>query len=41
MAAIRSATSVAAALLDAPCPPQAASCEGSRLGVIAPESSPT
>jgi len=36
MAAIRSATSVAAALLDPLCPPQAASCEGSGLGVIAP-----
>jgi len=36
MAAIRSATSVAAALLDPLCPPQAATCEGSGLGVIAP-----
>jgi imidazolonepropionase-like amidohydrolase len=36
MAAIKSATSVAAALLDPPCPPQSASCAGSGLGAIAP-----
>ena len=36
MAAIKSATSVAAALLDPLCPPQAVGCEGSNLGVIAP-----
>jgi imidazolonepropionase-like amidohydrolase len=36
MAAIRSATSVAAALLDPVCPPQAVSCEGSNVGVLAP-----
>jgi imidazolonepropionase-like amidohydrolase len=36
MAAIKSATSVAAALLDPLCPPQAQVCEGSNIGVIAP-----
>jgi imidazolonepropionase-like amidohydrolase len=36
MAAIKSATSVAAALLDPLCPPQAQTCEGSNVGVIAP-----
>src|SRR5262249_4853461 len=36
MAAIRSATSVAAAMLDPICPPQAASCEASNVGAIAP-----
>jgi imidazolonepropionase-like amidohydrolase len=36
MAAIKSATSVAAALLDPPCPPQAANCEGSNVGSVAP-----
>jgi imidazolonepropionase-like amidohydrolase len=36
MAAIKSATSVAAALLDPICPPQAASCETSNVGAIAP-----
>ncbi|HET9753421.1 MAG TPA: amidohydrolase family protein, partial [Myxococcales bacterium] len=36
MAAIRSATSVAAALLDPICPPQAVNCEGSNVGVLAP-----
>jgi imidazolonepropionase-like amidohydrolase len=36
MAAIKSATSVAAALLDPLCPPQALTCEGSNIGVIAP-----
>jgi imidazolonepropionase-like amidohydrolase len=36
MAAIQSATSVAASLLDPLCPPQAASCEGSNIGVLAP-----
>jgi imidazolonepropionase-like amidohydrolase len=36
MAAIQSATGVAAALLDPICPPQAASCEPSNIGVIAP-----
>ncbi len=36
MAAIQSATSVAAALLDPMCAPQAVGCEGSNVGVIAP-----
>src|SRR5207302_3868920 len=36
MAAIHSATSVAAAMLDPLCPPQAANCEGSNLGAIEP-----
>jgi len=36
MAAIQSATSVAAALLDPICPPQATGCEGSNVGSIAP-----
>ena len=36
MAAIQSATSVAAALLDPICPPQAPGCEGSNVGSIAP-----
>jgi imidazolonepropionase-like amidohydrolase len=36
MAAIKSATSVAAELLDPICPPQAAYCETSNVGVIAP-----
>lgn len=36
MAAIKSATSGAAALLDPPCAPQAANCEGSNVGVVAP-----
>ena len=36
MAAIQSATSVAAALLDPICPPQSASCPGSNLGTLAP-----
>ncbi len=36
MAAIKTATSVAAALLDPICPPQAQGCEGSNVGVIAP-----
>src|SRR4051794_30273672 len=36
MAAIQSATSVAAALLDPICAPQAVGCEGSNVGVIAP-----
>lgn len=36
MAAIKSATSVAAALLDPLCPPQAQACEGSNVGMIAP-----
>ena len=36
MAAIKSATSVAAALLDPLCPPQAANCPGSDIGAIAP-----
>ena len=36
MAAIKSATSVAAALLDPLCPPQAAGCDGSNVGAIAP-----
>ena len=36
MAAIKSATSVAAALLDPLCPPQSASCSPSMLGAIAP-----
>jgi imidazolonepropionase-like amidohydrolase len=36
MAAIQSATSVAAALLDPICPPQAMGCEGSNVGSIAP-----
>ena len=36
MAAIQSATSVAAAMLDPLCPPQAANCEGSNVGAIAP-----
>ncbi|MGE5047806.1 MAG: amidohydrolase family protein, partial [Deltaproteobacteria bacterium] len=36
MAAIQSATRVAAALLDPLCPPQAANCEGSNVGVLAP-----
>jgi imidazolonepropionase-like amidohydrolase len=36
MAAIQSATSVAAALLDPICPPQATACEGSNVGSIAP-----
>jgi imidazolonepropionase-like amidohydrolase len=35
MAAIKSATSVAASLLDPICPPQIANCEGSNVGVIA------
>jgi imidazolonepropionase-like amidohydrolase len=35
MAAIKSATSVAASLLDPICPPQTSSCEGSSVGVIA------
>jgi len=39
MAAIKSATSVAAALLDPICPPQAATCPGSGLGAIAPGNS--
>ena len=36
MAAIKSATSVAAALLDPLCPPQAATCAGSDIGAVAP-----
>src|SRR5438874_12797226 len=36
MAAIKSATSVAAALLDPICPPQAAVCSPSNVGSIAP-----
>ena len=36
IAAIQSATSVAAAMLDPLCPPQAANCEGSNVGAIAP-----
>jgi len=36
MAAIKSATSVAASLLDPLCAPQAANCEGSNIGVVAP-----
>jgi len=36
MAAIQSATSVAAALLDPICPPQATGCEGSNVGSVAP-----
>jgi imidazolonepropionase-like amidohydrolase len=36
MAAIKSATSVAAALLDPICPPQIANCETSNIGSIAP-----
>ena len=36
MAAIQSATRVAAALLDPLCPPQAASCAGSDVGSVAP-----
>ena len=36
MAAIKSATSVAAALLDPICPPQKAGCAGSDVGVLAP-----
>ena len=36
MAALKSATSVAAALLDPLCPPQAATCTGSDIGVLAP-----
>jgi imidazolonepropionase-like amidohydrolase len=36
MAAIKSATSVAASLLDPICPPQVANCEGSNIGSIAP-----
>ena len=36
MKAIQSATSVAAALLDPLCPPQARECPGSDLGVVAP-----
>jgi imidazolonepropionase-like amidohydrolase len=36
MAAIKSATSVAAALLDPICPPQAVNCERSDVGVLAP-----
>ena len=36
MAAIKSATSVAASLLDPLCAPQAASCAGSDIGVLAP-----
>jgi imidazolonepropionase-like amidohydrolase len=36
MAAIQSATRVAASLLDPLCPPQAANCEGSKVGVLAP-----
>ena len=36
MAAIKSATSVAASLLDPLCAPQAANCEGSNVGVVAP-----
>jgi imidazolonepropionase-like amidohydrolase len=35
MAAIKSATSVAASLLDPICPPQISNCEGSNVGVIA------
>jgi len=35
MAAIQSATSVAASMLDPSCAPQAASCEGSNVGVLA------
>ena len=35
MKAIQSATSVAAALLDPVCPPQAASCQGSDIGLVA------
>src|SRR5437868_8378974 len=36
MAAIQSATNVAAALLDPICPPQATGCDGSNVGSIAP-----
>lgn len=36
MAAIKSATSVAASLLDPLCPPQAATCAGSDIGALAP-----
>ncbi|HTO97565.1 MAG TPA: amidohydrolase family protein [Myxococcales bacterium] len=36
MAAIKSATSVAASLLDPLCPAQAQTCEGSNIGAIAP-----
>ena len=36
MAAIKSATSVAAALLDPICPPQIANCELSNIGTVAP-----
>src|SRR3954464_7141042 len=36
MAAIKSATSVAASLLDPICPPQIANCEGSNIGSIGP-----
>jgi imidazolonepropionase-like amidohydrolase len=36
MAAIQSATSVAAAMLDPLCGPQAVICEGSNVGTIAP-----
>jgi imidazolonepropionase-like amidohydrolase len=36
MAAIKSATSVAASLLDPLCAPQAANCEGSNVGAVAP-----
>jgi imidazolonepropionase-like amidohydrolase len=36
MAAIKSATSVAASLLDPLCAPQAATCEGSNVGAVAP-----
>jgi len=36
MAAIKSATSVAAALLDPICPPQAVICDPSNVGVVAP-----
>ncbi len=36
MAAIQSATRVAAALLDPLCPPQAANCEGSNVGMLSP-----
>jgi len=36
MAAIKSATSVAASLLDPICAPQIANCETSNIGMIAP-----
>jgi imidazolonepropionase-like amidohydrolase len=36
MAAVKAATSVAAALLDPLCPPQARDCEGSNVGAVAP-----